>query len=137
MILDTSAVCAIAFGEPEAEALLEALEAQDDLAMSAATYAELTAVLARSRPVEDRRRVERLLEAWGVDVVAFDADQARVAAVAYQDYGRGSGHVAALNLGDCYAYALAVTRGEALLCVGDDLRHTDATLALRVEASAE
>lgn len=131
MILDTSAVCAVAFGEAEGPALLECIQAADQLRISAATAVELTAVLARSGRPEVGRRVERLLAAWEVDVAPFDAAQAQVASQAYRDYGRGSGHRAALNLGDCYSYALAVTVGEPLLFLGDDFPHTDVEVALR------
>ena len=131
MILDTSAVCAVAFGEAEGPALLECIQAADHLRISAATVVELTAVLARAGRPEVGRRVERLLAAWEVDVASFDAAQAQVASRAYRDYGRGSGHRAALNLGDCYSYALAVGAGEPLLFVGDDFRHTDVEVVPR------
>lgn len=131
MILDTSAVCAVAFDEAEGPALLERIEAADQLRISAATVVELMAVLARSGRPEVGRRVERLLAAWEVDVAPFDAAQAQVASQAYRDYGRGSGHRAALNLGDCYSYALAATAGEPLLFLGDDFPHTDVEVALR------
>jgi ribonuclease VapC len=131
VILDTSAVCAVAFDEAEGPALLECIEAAEHLRISAATVVELMAVLARSGRPEVGRRVERLLAAWEVDVAPFDAAQAQVASQAYRDYGRGSGHRAALNLGDCYSYALAVTVGEPLLFLGDDFPHTDVEVALR------
>lgn len=67
----------------------------------------------------------RLLDDYGIQVEAVDADQARVAAQAYRDYGRGSGHPARLNLGDTYSYALAQVTGEPLLFRGDDFTHTD------------
>ena len=76
------------------------------------------------------RQVDRLLDAWGVELASFDADQARVAQQAYRDYGRGSGHPAQLNLGDCFSYALATVADEPLLYVGDDFAHTDIPSAL-------
>jgi ribonuclease VapC len=69
--------------------------------------------------------VDRLLRAYEIQIVPFDEEQARVAAQAYRDYGRGSGHPAGLNLGDTYSYALAHVTGEPLLFVGDDFVHTD------------
>ncbi len=125
MILDTSAVVAIATQEPQWETLVEIVESEDHLAMSAATAVELAAVLARSAKPEQQRRVNALLEAWGVEIVSFDASQAALASQAYRDFGRGSGHAAKLNMGDCYSYALAISRGEPLLYVGDDFSHTD------------
>lgn len=61
----------------------------------------------------------------------FDAEQARIAADAYRLFGRGSGHRASLNYGDCFSYALAIARDEPLLFVGDDFQHTDVRVALR------
>lgn len=131
MILDTSAVCAVAFDEPEGPAVLECIEGAEQLRISAATVVELTAVLARSGRPEVGHRVERLLAAWEVEFAPLDAAQAKVASQAYRDYGRGSGHRAALNLGDTFSYALAVTAREPLLFVGDDFPHTDVEAALR------
>ena len=75
--------------------------------------------------------MERLLDLWEIETVAFDPAQAEIASQAYRDFGRGSGHPAALNLGDCYSYALAVATGEPLLFVGDDFVHTDVVAAYR------
>jgi ribonuclease VapC len=69
--------------------------------------------------------VDRLLDDYGIRIEPFDTDQARVAAQAYRDYGRGSGHPARLNLGDSYSYALAYVTGEPLLYRGDDFTRTD------------
>ena len=93
--------------------------------MSAATAVEINAVLTRRLRPEDQRRVERLLDVWGIELVPFDAAQAGIATRAYRDFGRGSGHPAALNLGDCHSYALAIVANEPLLFVGDDFVHTD------------
>jgi ribonuclease VapC len=93
--------------------------------MSAATAAELTAVLMRYGDVAIHGFAERTLADWGVEIVPFDAQQSRVAQQAYRDYGRGSGHPARLNMGDCYSYALAAVLREPLLYVGDDFVHTD------------
>jgi ribonuclease VapC len=100
--------------------------------MSAATAVEVNAVLTRRLRPEDQRRVERLLDAWEIDLVPFDADQAAITSQAYRDFGRGSGHPAGLNLGDCFSYALANVTGEPLLFVGDDFAHTDVTPAYQL-----
>lgn len=71
------------------------------------------------------RVMVELVVAAAIEVAPLDAELARVARQAYRDYGRGSGHSARLNLGDCFAYALARTTGEPLLCTGDDFVHTD------------
>jgi ribonuclease VapC len=62
---------------------------------------------------------------WEIELMPFDAKQAAVASRAYRDFGRGSGHPAGLNLGDCFSYALANVVGEPLLFAGDDFVHTD------------
>ncbi len=131
MIVDTSAIVAIALGETDCEPLAEMLLEATAPKMSAATTVELNAVLTRRLRPQNQRRVERLLDAWQIELVAFDAEQAAVACRAYRDFGRGSGHPASLNLGDCYSYALAAVTGEPLLYVGDDFSHTDVPAAYR------
>jgi len=125
MILDTSAVIAIVRDEPARGQLARALVDAVQCSMSAATRVELSAVLARSLDAQDARRADRILEQARVEVIAFDAEQARIASEAYRLFGRGSGHRANLNLGDCFSYALAIARDEPLLFVGDDFNHTD------------
>ncbi|MGV9800603.1 type II toxin-antitoxin system VapC family toxin [Mycobacterium sp. NPDC003449] len=125
MIVDTSAVVAIVLDEPGADELKEALARSDSSRMSAATYVELCAVLHRRGRPEIGRLVDRLLSSYGIEIETFDVDQARVAAQAYRDYGRGSGHRAGLNLADTFSYALAAVAGEPLLCRGGDFVHTD------------
>jgi ribonuclease VapC len=129
VIVDTSAVVAIVLDEPHSEQLAELLLDATAPKMSAATAVEVSAVLTRRLRPEDQRRVERLLEEWEIELVPFDAEQAAIASRAYRDFGRRSGHPAALNLGDCYSYALADVTGEPLLFVGDDFVHTDVTAA--------
>lgn len=130
MIVDTSAIVAIALGEPDAEEFKEALVLSKDSRMSAPSYVELCAVLHRRGRPELTRLVDRLLSVYEIRIEAFTAEHADVAAQAYRDYGRGSGHVARLNLGDAYSYAAAQVAGEPLLFVGDDFIHTDIQPAL-------
>lgn len=125
MIVDTSAVVSIALGEPGADRLTRLLLDDPFPKLSAATLVEINAVLMRRLRPEDQRRVEQLMGLWGVEVVAFDAEQARMATEAYRDFGRGSGHRANLNFGDCFSYALARISGEPLLYVGEDFARTD------------
>lgn len=125
MIVDTAAIVAIVSGESGAQVLKEALERSPNSRMSAPNYVELCAIMQRRDRPEISRLVDRLLDDYGIQVEAVDADQARVAAQAYRDYGRGSGHPARLNLGDTYSYALAQVTGEPLLFRGDDFTHTD------------
>lgn len=125
MIVDTSAIVAIALSEPDAEEIKDALARSAESRISAPNYVELCAVLQRRDRPEVSRMVDRLLDDYGIQIAPFDADQARVAAQAYRDYGRGSGHRARLNLGDSYSYALASLTGEPLLYRGNDFTHTD------------
>jgi ribonuclease VapC len=129
VIVDTSAIVAIVLDEPHSEQLAELVLDATAPKMSAATAVEVSAVLTRRLRPEDQRRVERLLDVWEIELVPFDAEQAAIACRAYRDFGRGSGHPAALNLGDCYSYALADVTGEPLLFVGDAFGHTDVTAA--------
>lgn len=125
MIVDTSAVIAVVLGELESEAVAAALARAANSRISAPNYVELCAVLQRRGRPEIGRMVDRLLAAYDIRIAPFDADQARIAAQAYRDYGRGSGHPARLNLGDSYSYALASATGEPLLYCGADFTHTD------------
>ncbi|PND57520.1 VapC toxin family PIN domain ribonuclease [Mycobacterium sp. ENV421] len=125
MIVDTSAIVAIALNESGRDRLVDALVGAAESKISAATLVEVAAVLMRHLKPEDLRRVERLIDQLGIVTVSFDAEQAASATRAYREFGRGSGHRAGLNLGDCYSYALASVTGEPLLFVGDDFTHTD------------
>lgn len=130
MIVDTSAIVAVAFAEPSAPAIVAKLDSSSNTRMSAASKVELTAVLSTRAEPQDLRRIESMLHAWGVQIASFDAAQAQIASRAYRDFGRGSGHKAKLNMGDCFSYALASSTNEPLLFVGDDFTHTDVLSAL-------
>lgn len=125
MILDTSAILAIIRGEAGAEHLEELIASQAAPRMSAATVVELNAVVTRRLPPEKVRLVDRLLRTWNVEIVPFDEEQSKIASRAYADYGKGSGHPAQLNLGDCFSYALASAASAPLLFIGSDFVHTD------------
>ncbi|WP_298990259.1 type II toxin-antitoxin system VapC family toxin [uncultured Pseudokineococcus sp.] len=130
MIVDTSAVVAVLRGEQDAHRHLAAMEGADRLRMSAATLVELAVVVDARRDPVLSRRLDELVDVLGVEVQPFTAEQAAVARRAYRDYGKGSAHAAGLNLGDCFAYALAAVTGEALLFKGDDFAATDLMAAL-------
>ena len=130
MIVDSSAIVAILLAEPERQVLLEAIQQAPEVAMTAASYLEVGMVVdGRGNPVLSRQ-YDALLEALGIEVVDTTAEQARVARAAHRDFGRGSGHPARLNFGDCLSYAAAVRDGVPLLFKGDDFIHTDVTPAL-------
>ena len=129
MILDTSALVAILRGEQDGPELLRAIDSAPIVRISVATYLETGIVMDASRdPVLSRKLDDLLLEA-AVQFEPVTEEQARIARWAYRDFGKGSGHPAKLNFGDCFAYALAKTSGEPLLFKGDDFHHTDVRVA--------
>jgi ribonuclease VapC len=129
VIVDTSALIAILRAEPEASAYAKAIEAAGVCRMSAASYVEVGAVIDRAGDAIASRRVDELLGVSEIKVEAVTVSQARIAREAYRDFGKGSGHSAGLNFGDCFSYALAKERGEPLLFKGEDFGHTDVTPA--------
>jgi len=129
MIVDTSAIVAVLNREPGWEDLQAKLEADPSPQMSAATLVELYAVADARAVPENRRHLDTILEAAGIVVQPFDRAQAEIARAAYRDFGKGSGHPAHLNMGDCFSYALASVTRQPLLFVGDDFSHTDLVAA--------
>jgi ribonuclease VapC len=127
MVLDTSAVLAILLGEPEATEFAAAIEAAAPRLMSAATLLEASIVVEARKGPDGSRDLDLFIYRAGVEIVPVDFEQAEVARLAWRTYGKGR-HPAGLNYGDCFAYALAKTRGSALLCKGDDFSRTDLAL---------
>jgi ribonuclease VapC len=130
VIIDTSALIAILRAEDDARDMALAIEQAQVRRISAANYLEAAVVIDASRDPVASRRFDELIDAAELRVEAVTVDQARIARDAYRDFGKGSGHKAGLNFGDCFAYALAKTTGETLLFKGDDFSHTDVTPAL-------
>lgn len=130
MIIDTSALVAILRDEPERMAFADAI-VQDPLPrMSAANYLEVGVVVDGRRNPTLSRLVDSVIAEGDIAIEPVTARQALIARAAYRDFGRGSGHPARLNFGDCFAYALAKDTGEELLFKGDDFIHTDIRPAL-------
>ena len=123
MIVDTSALIAILRDEPEARAFAIAIADADHRRISAANYLEAAMVIDGSHDPIASRRFDDLLREAAIAIEPVTEEQAKVAREAYRDFGRGSGHAAQLNFGDCFAYALAMTTGEPLLFKGDDFLH--------------
>ena len=119
MVLDSSALVAILLDEPEASALELAIERDDVRLVSAATLVEAGIVVEARLGPEGSRSLDRMLDAMDAAIVPVDAEQAREARLAWSDYGKGR-HAAALNLGDCFTYALALVEGEPVLAAGDE-----------------
>lgn len=130
MVVDSSAIVAIALQESEAEAFSVALAETAPKLMSIVTYFETASVLLQKRPVNGLNFVEDVVRETLIELVPFDQDQIDTAISARRQYGRGMGHPAQLNFGDCISYALAKTRNLPLLFKGDDFVHTDIRSAL-------
>jgi ribonuclease VapC len=130
VIIDTSALIAILRAEDDAGDMALAIEEAQVRRISAANFVETAVIIDASRDPIASRRFDELVEVAELRVEAVTVGQARIARDAYRDFGKGSGHKARLNFGDCFAYALAKATGEALLFKGDDFGHTDITPAL-------
>jgi ribonuclease VapC len=130
VIVDTSALIAILRGEPDAERYVLALSQTETPMISAGTYLETAIVVDANRDPVLSRRLDDLLAAAGASVEPVSRAHAEIARQAYRDFGKGSGHPAGLNFGDCFAYALARTTGNAVLYKGDDFAHTDVASAI-------
>lgn len=124
MVIDTSALVAILFDEPEAPAIELKIEADPVRLISAGSLLEAALVVEGRYGPTGGRELDLLLHKARIEVVAFDNDQAEVARQAFRAYGKGH-HPAGLNYGDCFSYALAKVSGEPLLFKGDDFDATD------------
>lgn len=132
MIVDTSALIAILRDEPDAALYARAIEEVSIRRMSAANFLETAVVIDGSRDPIASRRFDDLVAMARVEIAPVTEDQAKLAREAYRDFGKGSGHPAQLNFGDCFAYALARSVGEPLLFKGSDFGHTDIDSALPI-----
>ena len=130
MIVDTSAVLAVLFDEADAGRFGHALAQAESCRMSAANFLEAALVAEGRGETAAGDDLDLLLETAGVELVAVTEDQARAARRAWRRYGKGR-HAAALNFGDCFAYALSQSSGEPLLYKGADFAATDVAAALR------
>jgi ribonuclease VapC len=130
MIVDSSVLIAIVRREDDRETYVRKLATTDGLTISASTMLESRIVAQRSGFDEAESDVLALIDDNSIEVVPFSESQQKIAADAHRKYGRGSGHPARLNFGDCFAYALAKERGEPLLYKGKDFAQTDIESAL-------
>jgi ribonuclease VapC len=130
VIIDTSAIIAILKEESDAAAHAQAIAAARVRRLSAASYLECGIVLDSQRDPIVSRGLDNLIQEAGIVVEPVTERQARLARQAYADFGKGSGHPAGLNFGDCLSYALATDLREPLLWKGDDFGHTDIQSAL-------
>ena len=132
MIVDSSALIAILRKEPERPRFVRLILDAPQRWMSAASYVETGLVIDGAKDPALSRKFDQLMTRLRVQVVEVTEAQARAARSAHAEFGRGSGHRARLNFGDCFSYALAMERDDVLLFKGDDFGHTDVRVADRV-----
>ena len=128
MIVDTSAMVAILYREPEAAAFAQIVHDADVCRISVANYVELSMVLEGQLGPEGMRQAEVFLRRAGIVIEPVTVDHGELARQAFLDFGKGR-HKAGLNFGDCFAYALAKATAEPLLFKGADFSQTDITAA--------
>lgn len=130
MILDSSAVVAILRKEADAARYSDCIDGAEERRISAVNWVESAVVINGDRDPANRRALDVFIAEAGVEIVPVSLEQAQMARAAYRDFGKGSGHPARLNFGDCFAYALAQWLREPLLYKGEDFGHTDVRPAL-------
>ena len=128
MILDTSAILAVVFREPEQDEFLHKIGAAPIVGVGAPTLVETAIVLTARLGAEGQRMLSRLVELAGIVVISYEQPHVLLAFDAWLRFGRGR-HPAGLNFGDCLAYATARFAQRPLLCKGDDFSKTDLALA--------
>lgn len=126
MIVDTSALLAIVMAEPDADHFRQKILQSDSLPkMSAASYLEAGIVIDGRKNPSVSRDLDWLIDEVEIEIVDITVEHAKIARAAYRDYGKGSGHKAQLNFGDCFSYALASQTREPILFKGNDFSQTD------------
>ena len=130
MVVDTSALMAVLLAEPEAEAFIEAFQGSQIKLISTATLVEAKIVVARALGEPGLQHLDLLLHKAEIDPVPLHLEHVHWALRGWRQFGKGR-HRAALNLGDCFSYALAMATAEPLLFKGDDFGLTDVAIALQ------
>lgn len=130
MVIDTSALVAVLFGEAEAEQFAAAIEQDPVRLISSATVLEASLVVESELGEEGGRELDLLLMKAALETIAFNAEHLTIARDAYRRYGKGR-HPAGLNFGDCFSYALSQATGEPLLFKGGEFSQTDVAIARR------
>ena len=133
MIVDSSAIVAILWQEEEADFAM-AIEAAPVRRLSIASFLEISIVVQRLTAPITRRLFDQMIDSGAVTLEPVTIEQGHIAADAHRRFGRGSGHPARLNFGDCFSYALAKATGEPLLFKGEDFGHTDVAAAVAPRA---
>jgi ribonuclease VapC len=130
MVVDTSALIAILFGEPETESLVKALVNDPKKMISAFNMLESAIVVEAKKGEAGGRELDLLVHRARIEIIPLNGDQVELALAAWRKYGKGN-HPAGLNIGDCCAYALAKYSGEPLFFKGDDFSRTDIRSVIR------
>lgn len=128
LVIDTSALIAMVRGENEARSFVTVIGTAVEALISASTVVE--AAIATTGKGDEARRLGELIDQTNLRVVPFSREEASVGFEAFVRFGKGGGHPARLNMGDCFSYALGKTRSVPLLFKGDDFIHTDIEPAL-------
>jgi len=131
MVIDSSAIIALLLAEPETSQFVSAIAAARRRLIGAPSYLEAAIVMIGRSGPDAQEKLDKLVEGLGVEVVPFSREQATLAIGAFRKYGKGTGHIAGLNFGDCFTYALAKLTGEPVLFKGNDFLHTDLEVAVR------
>jgi ribonuclease VapC len=124
VVIDSSVLIAILLAEPDAEYYANLLSEASDIYISAVSVFESSMVIESKKGEEGAKEYDLLLEIISPTIVAFDSQQANLARIAWQNYGKGR-HPAKLNFGDCCSYAIAKYLNQSLLFKGDDFSKTD------------
>ena len=124
MVIDTSAILAILQREPERRSFIEAIESADSARISVASWVEASIVIESRYGAEGLGDLDRFISRARIELIPVDQEQGQLARSAFSRFGKGR-HRAALNYGDCFSYAAAMSVAEPLLCKGDDFIHTD------------
>jgi ribonuclease VapC len=130
VIVDTSSLIAILRGEAEALAFAKRIEVAQSKVIAAPTYVETCMVFASRKGADKKFHVDELLRQSEIEIVPFTPQAAAIAVEAFLKYGKGRGHKAQLNFGDCVSYAMSKLEVMPLLFKGEDFRHTDVVPAL-------
>ena len=130
MILDSSALIAILQQESDAQKFAQSLDSAPLLKLSSPTYLETAMVHSGRYGAEALLELDELVARIGIEIIPFSHHAAQVAALAFLKYGKGQGHPAQLNFGDCIAYATSKVEAMPLLFKGDDFRLTDVECAI-------
>jgi len=134
MVLDTSALIAILEDEKEATQIIKAIAQAPVRLLSAVSLVETAIVIENRRGDTGKQILDTLLQTAAINIMEVSVEQAEAARTAYRDYGKGRGHPAQLNFGDCFSYALAKVLDQPLLFKGDDFSKTDIHCCIQWQA---